>query len=832
MNRLLFLFFLLLSAKVSSSAVLKGRITDVSGEPLPFASLYIKGTTKGVTTNAAGYYTLELPNGGHTVVAQYVGFQKQEVAVEMKNIEQVKNIVLKPVETSLKELVINANENLALKIIRKAIKKRSVYNKQVKKYKADAYVKTVVRFDETPSSSSGVVFSVGDSKKKKDSSDAVELENMKGIQYLAETLNELYFMQPNKQKIVVKSSQISGSQGGYGLSQPLSINVYDNTMQVSEQITPRGIISPIAELAPLSYNYEMIGAYQDGNQLIHRIKLSPKRKQEPVLSGIIEIVDQEWRMQSLDAWLSADQGIEFMDSIHLRMITIPVGSYHMIKDQSMQFKLKIFGFKLTGDLVNVFTNYDFDYDPKLIFDKFEREYREDALSKSRTQWDSLRPVPLAVEEKNNYHKKDSLTAVQDSKSDSIAKKIKLRHVVFGGLKLGRKKSTLESSSFFNLYNWNWNTVEGLNYRFRIKHTYRFDKFSWMKNTLNLRYGFSNQQPNLVYSGTYRFGKTNVSKVMWSAGREVRQFNNAEPVNELLNSAYTLLEGRNYYKMYQAWVGCLAYRYKLVRGLSVEAKLEYQSRQMLANSNMFRLSKKNYLTENYPVEQLNQFEPDHRALLANLEIQYQPGVKLIRYPDRIAAAESSLPVFTMQFTKGIKMDAIQASTDFAKWQLNMQDQLQLNLWGEFKYRLGIGGFLQNKKTYLADYTHFNGGQILLASPYVQSFQLSPYYLNSNTEAFYSVGHAEHHFNGLLTNKIPLFKKLKWHLVGASNAYYVNSNTNYIEVSAGLENIGYRLFRFLRVDAVAGYTNFKNPVWGVRVGLVGIVGNSLMQSKDDD
>ena len=91
MNRLLLLFFLLLSAQVGSSAVLKGRITDVSGEPLPFASLYIKGTTKGVTTNAAGYYTLELPNGGHTVVAQYVGFQKQEVAVEMKNIEQVKN---------------------------------------------------------------------------------------------------------------------------------------------------------------------------------------------------------------------------------------------------------------------------------------------------------------------------------------------------------------------------------------------------------------------------------------------------------------------------------------------------------------------------------------------------------------------------------------------------------------------------------------------------------------------------------------------------------------------------------------------------------------------
>ena len=34
-----------------NAAILKGRIVDTKGEPLSFASIYIKGTTKGTTSN-------------------------------------------------------------------------------------------------------------------------------------------------------------------------------------------------------------------------------------------------------------------------------------------------------------------------------------------------------------------------------------------------------------------------------------------------------------------------------------------------------------------------------------------------------------------------------------------------------------------------------------------------------------------------------------------------------------------------------------------------------------------------------------------------------------
>jgi hypothetical protein len=42
---------------------------------------------------------------------------------------------------------------------------------------------------------------------------------------------------------------------------------------------------------------------------------------------------------------------------------------------------------------------------------------------------------------------------------------------------------------------------------------------------------------------------------------------------------------------------------------------------------------------------------------------------------------------------------------------------------------------------------------------------------------------------------------------------------MELCVGLENIGYKILRIIRVDGVVGYNNFKNPVYGVRIGISG-------------
>jgi len=108
-------------------------------------------------------------------------------------------------------------------------------------------------------------------------------------------------------------------------------------------------------------------------------------------------------------------------------------------------------------------------------------------------------------------------------------------------------------------------------------------------------------------------------------------------------------------------------------------------------------------------------------------------------------------------------------------------------------------------------HFPGNRLLVSTDFLTTFQLSEYYRYSNTADFYTAVFTEHHFNGFLTNKIPLIKKLNWHLVAGASALWLPAQS-YAEWHLGLENI----FRFFSVDVVTGYAQGQKPRTGIRLG----------------
>jgi hypothetical protein len=69
------------------------------------------------------------------------------------------------------------------------------------------------------------------------------------------------------------------------------------------------------------------------------------------------------------------------------------------------------------------------------------------------------------------------------------------------------------------------------------------------------------------------------------------------------------------------------------------------------------------------------------------------------------------------------------------------------------------------------------------------------------------------NGLLTNKIPLFKKLNWFAVAGSNMLYIGDKTSYNELFVGLENI----LKVIRVDFVKSFTTRNYGTTGFRISL---------------
>jgi len=182
--------------------------------------------------------------------------------------------------------------------------------------------------------------------------------------------------------------------------------------------------------------------------------------------------------------------------------------------------------------------------------------------------------------------------------------------------------------------------------------------------------------------------------------------------------------------------------------------------------------------------------------------------------------SKYPTFTLSYQKGIK-NILGSDVDFDKWNFAVIDDINFKLAGQLSYRIDIGGFFNSSVVFVQDYRHFNGNQTIFASKYLNSFQIAPYYANSTTTSFYATAHAEHHFNGFLTNKIPFFKRLNWNLVAGTNSFYVNTNNNYVEVFAGLENI----LKVFRIDIIGSYLNGNSGQIAFRIGFGGLLGGKI-------
>jgi hypothetical protein len=208
---------------------------------------------------------------------------------------------------------------------------------------------------------------------------------------------------------------------------------------------------------------------------------------------------------------------------------------------------------------------------------------------------------------------------------------------------------------------------------------------------------------------------------------------------------------------------------------------------------------------------------HQAFTISAGLSWRPGNKYVEFPDNKFSIGSRYPTFSLSFLKGLN-NVFGSDVDYAKWRFRINDNLNLKLFGSLRYNIIAGGFLQKDSVPVIDYTHFNGNLVALASAYLNSFQLLPYYSYSNTAGNYYQLNVEHHFNGMLTNKIPGFRALNWHLVGGVNSFYVNGSKNYIEPFIGLENI----LRIIRIDLYWGIPYGLPATTGFRIGIAGITG----------
>lgn len=822
MRTLLLLVFFIVCCFTLQAQIISGTISDARNEVLPYSSIIVKGTTQGVSANSKGFYSIQLNPGNYTLICQYIGYK----AIEKKvSVEKGKNLnvdfQLELQQYSLQDVTVSSNgEDPAYAIIRKAIAKRNEHLREIKKFTADVYLKGQMQLRDYPKKFFGqkVDFEDGDSSKQK-------------MLFLSETIAKYSVEEPKNEKIEVISTKVSGRSNAFGFSSPQIISFYNNTIQIGEDLNPRGFISPIAANALSFYRYKFEGTFYENGVEISRIKVIPRRKYEPLFQGYINIIENEWRIHSLRLNLVREQQMQLLDTLTVEQLYVPTGNLWVIKNQVIYPSGKFLGFDFFGSFVQIYDKFDLNpIFEKKYFNNTILKFYDSANKKSMAYWDSIRPLPLLKEEALDYKKKDSLEEVRKDPRymDSIDRKrnkLSLGGILLTGQSISKQKKK-EFINFDPLINTlNYNTVEGGVLHFSPTWSKRFEGRKSMQLTPYLRYGFANKHFNAHLSGRYNFGKKYFNSVGFSAGRRVFQYNSTEPITSRINTYTTLMYENNHMKIYEANFFRANYSAGIGNGLSIGFNLQFQDRFTL-NNLADPLSWKNIegrsFTPNFPTDLAIVNMPRNQAATFTASVNWRPASKYIEFPDRKIGIGSDYPTFNLSITKGVK-GLLGSDADFTKWRLSISDDLDMKLGGRFSYRAAIGGFLSAKQVSIPDYNHFQGNQTVLANDPLTGFQLAPYYRYSNTAKFFATANVEYHLNGLLSNKIPGFRKLNWFFVTGANLLHIENGKGYYETFFGIENI----FKFMRVDFVQGFeTNGPSPR-GIRITVP-----FFLESRNDD
>ena len=792
MKKLLLFLLFSLNLGYTYAYTVSGYVTNDKGEPLEYVNILVKGTNWGVNTNEAGYYSINLSSGQYQLVFKYIGYNEYTKAINVNDNLSV-NVTLTEQTLDLKSVQISNDEDPAYPIIRAAIAKREFYLKQVQSFSCDTYMKG--RYGISPNQ---IVF--GDTL-----SDTTDLSfpemgmDSSGIFYLSESESTLHYQQPDDFKEEIHSSLVSGMIADFTINNAKSFyfNIYDDN-QTLWGLSKRPFISPIGgNSAFIYYRFKLEGFFVENGHIINKIKVIPKRKSDPVFSGYIYIVEKSWAVHSYDFVVPDETPIDFVDSLKIRnMHSFENDSVWMLANSSVTFNFYFIGIKFDGLYLGIFNNYNINKN----FDKgfFRKDFIvfDDSAKKSFKYFEENRKVELSEEEKKNYQYnvevKDWINSKEYKDStDSVVNRVNYSNLLTIGYthRNSHKGITWNISGAFMAYR--YNTVEGNVVSPRYTHIKKDSNESYRTYFIEPRYGFSNNRYNGRAGYKTDLNKKQEESIAFEGGSYVFQFNEAGGIPEVLSTYITRNGESNYSKVYEKRYVNTVYDRSLARGLGGTFKAEFADRIPMINT----IEGENY-TSNDPFDETNTGNPFMRnnALTASVGITYQPGRKYIVYPNKRIELESNRPTFFAEYAKGFN-GVLNSKVNFDKVNLGIQGNIKVGLLGKSIYMVDGGRFINNASVFPMDFFHFTANQtgflnklpIPGSTGTIAGFNLLGYYQYSTSQN-YVQAHFEHSFGGFLLNKIPLIRKLKWHVVSGVHVLATEQADQHYEFSVGLENIG--------------------------------------------
>ncbi|MEL6390575.1 MAG: DUF5686 and carboxypeptidase regulatory-like domain-containing protein [Bacteroidota bacterium] len=793
-----------------------GTVSDETGAPLPYVSIYLKGTTTGTTTNLDGNYELRIAPGQYTIAYQYVGYTLVEKDIEIGDQPLRMDVQLTPQATLLNEIVIAADaEDPAYRVIREAIKKRTYYRDLIDTYTCKVYVKGNTKLTDAPEKIFGQ--DVGDLEGALDS-------NRQGIIYLSESISDLY-VQRSDVKEVITSSKISGDDGGYSWNsaRDMGFSFYENNIDLQRQM-----VSPIANNALSYYRYELVGTYYDNeNRLINKIKVIPKRKSDPTFFGTVYIVEDLWNLQSTDlAATGQSLQVYLIDTLHFRQVNVPLkepdvwGSFN----NTIEFSAGMFGFDVKGVFSAVYSDYDLEPTiPDGFFNRVVLEVLDDSNERDTAFWNEIRPIPLTSEESVDYIKKDSIQLARKDpiymdSMDRVDNKFGLGDVL-SSYSYRKRSKQLYAQLSSPLNHISFNSVQGWNSAVE----FNFQRYANDREThgvyggAKVEYGFSEQRARA--DGFLRIDPSGKTWNYWDirGGSRIRQFD-PDAIELSSNMFYSLFLKDNFALFYDETFVQVAHLFEPTPGIFMRGEVSYSDRSPLSNTTNYSFFKRDEDYESndplFPNNDGPSFE-DHQALTIQADLIFLLGLKFAVRPDIRYGVENNGPRIALSYTGSYNW--LGGDLSYHKLAGTISDTWEIGVGGELDWYLNGGTFFDVDRIEFMDVRHFNTVQtgVSTITDYSQRFLLLPFYEFSTADT-YVQAHLQHNFNGWILDKVPLFNELGWNLVAGAKYLKSGDLSDYAEFHVGVDNVGFSFIRLLRVDVATSFYEGQQS-WGVRVGI---------------
>ena len=794
--KLIFLFILCFQlTSFSQQTIVSGVVTDEStNEKLPYVSVRFLDSKIGTLTDSVGRYTIETYYATDSLRFSLSGFVSQTIRIKKDERQEV-NIQLGILTDDLAEIVIlTPDEFPSTKLHKRMVANKPINNKEkLNSYEYDLYSK--IQFDlnnlDDNFGKNGVVKRLDLIMNYLDSTSSGE--NYLPL-ILSENFSNFYFKNnPKIKKEVIQATEITGIDNlqinQFLGDMYLDVNIYDNVIDVFN----KSFISPTSPIARSYYKFFLEDSTFIDNDWCYKLRFLPKRSGDLTFQGEMWIHDTTYAIKLIKASIASDANLNYIQDLYLEHHFDQVEKeVWMLKEERMianiklTQKTKIYGIYARKNSTRRNYVINAKRDPEFYTTGIAIQVMDSAKIRPESYWQSVRTEQLTKQQEGIVDMVDSLNSLPFFQT--------LKNLTYFSTTGYYPVGKLEYGSAFTLLS--FNQVEKFRTAFALRTSNNFSKRLELGG--RVAYGFGDER--FKYGLTTRFNITPKKRGMMTAyyTYDIEQIGQSPTAASMGSTFATVLSTAPFDKLTFVKKAGISLEKDIKKDVVIFSAFDWKEFTPLGLANYLKLNQ---------TTGLNDTISNIRTAEVTARFRWTKDEEFLAGQFDRTSLRSVFPILSIQAIFGIK--GIGGSQyNYQKLEFQLEHNAQVGILGRMRYG-AIAGYIFGNTAYPLLKVHEGNQSLWLLTSAFNKLNFLEFISDRYVGAF-----IENHWEGLLFDRIPINKKLKWRLLttgriayGALSARHEQEmliptfvkrfgNVPYIESSVGIENI----FKALRVDLV--------------------------------